>query len=335
MDTGFGARQLYSACKVTATHHYPVDGTEIKDPSKATGFLVEFPTGDSRIGLVTNRHVVDLTFYDNPEDIGTVVKLIKVHWWQSNILRLEHTIANPKPLYHPDPLIDVAVIPITSTPETRIDVVGEMYGDLGKFMAENSDENIAFEHAICWEDLENCEELWPQLEPGEFVAFPGYPVWHDHSQLRPVMRPGMISSDPQTDYRSDEGAPTKRDSSHQLLFDAYSTEGNSGSPVYVAQRGLPPINIVSQMSDGSLADQGTMMSPKYHRSFLIGINASHYNDTGILHHNEHAGLSRMHKLSVIMDILRANTAPHGTDARRLNLLIPTGKDAPEEEKAQA
>ncbi|WP_165612719.1 helix-turn-helix domain-containing protein [Mycobacterium kubicae] len=286
-----------------------------------TGFLVEFPTADNRLGLVTNRHLADAVFLDPNVYDGTTIKSIKVQWWQSKELRCEHTITDPKPLYHADPLIDVAIIPITSKPDEPLKAIGEFFGDIVKFITENSPTEITLNHAISWENLEECEMLWQKLEPGEFVAFPGYPIWYDRLQIRPVMRSGVIASDPQTDYRSGKGDRTKKDSSHQVLFDAYSTSGNSGSPVYVAQRGIPPMNLLAPTGDTQTALQVQFGSHNYHRSFLIGINATHYNDTGILRHNEHAGLSRMHKLSVILDILRAHQAPHGADARHMNLLI--------------
>jgi hypothetical protein len=322
VDTGFSALQLYTACRLEATHHFPDDGTECSPPFKGTGFLVQFPTIDSRLGLVTNRHLTDASFYDADGYRGTTIKSVKVQWWQSKVLRLEHTINDPKPLYHSDPLIDVAVVPIMSKPGAPINITGELYDDVDKFVADNSDSGLVFNHAISWANLLDCERLWPQLEPGEFVAFPGYPIWYDRLQIRPVMRSGVIASDPQTDYRSTEGEPTKRDSSHQVLFDAYSTSGNSGSPVYVTQRSLPPIDFAVPNGDGGTAVQAQLGFKGYHRSFLIGINASHYNDSGILRHNEHAGLSRMHKLSVIMDILRANQAPHGPESLIISVAIP-------------
>jgi len=52
MDTGFGTNQLYSACRLTVTHHFADSGLECK-PIEGTGFLVEFPSPDTRIGLVT------------------------------------------------------------------------------------------------------------------------------------------------------------------------------------------------------------------------------------------------------------------------------------------
>lgn len=315
VDTGFSARQLYTACRLEATHYFPTDGSHCCD-LEGTGFLVEFPTGDSRMGLVTNRHIADAVFYNEVENRDSQLQSIKIQWWQSTQLRCEHVITDPQPLYHSDPLLDVAVIPVVSKPGEFLEATGEIYGDIAQFMAENSPTEIRLNHAISWEMLLECERLWPRIQPGDSVVFPGYPKWYDQLQIRPVMRSGLIASDPQTDYRSDKGAPTKEDSSHQVLFDAFSTAGNSGSPVYVAQRG-----ITFTISTGVGTPAVQMQSSNYHQSFLIGINASHFNDTGIPRRNEHAGLSRMHKLSVIMDILRANQAPHGDDSRRMNLKV--------------
>lgn len=321
MDTGFGAHQLYSACRVDTTHHFRSDGSHCVD-LHGSGFLVEFPENDSRLALVTNRHIADAVFYDEDLNKGSKLTSVKVQWWQSKVLRLEHTITDPRPLYHSDPLIDVAVIPIASTAHTRIEIAGELYGDLDKFVDENSAEKFVFEHAISWVNLLECESLWPQLEAGEFVVFPGYPIWHDHLEDRPVMRSGLIASDPQTDYRSGGGERNKKDSSHQVLFDAYSTSGNSGSPVYVAQRGLPPTDLPFTFAEGNPGLRLQLGFHNYRRAFLIGINASHYNETGVLRRNEHAGLSRMHKLSVIMEILRDNRETHGLEARRMSVSIP-------------
>jgi len=243
---------------------------------------VEFPAGDNRLGLVTNRHLADAALYNELENKGSTITSINLQWWQSRDLRCEHIITDPKPLYHSDPLIDVVVIPIASKPEAPLQAIGEYYGDdIAKFMAENSPTLITLNHAISWEMHLECEKLRPQLQPGEFVVFPGYPIWHDQLQIRPVMRSGLLASDPQTDYRSGKGEPTKDDSSHQVLFDAFSTSGNSGSPVYVARRGMPPTNLLFPTGDGTTAVQAQFGSINYHESFLIGINASHYNETGI------------------------------------------------------
>ncbi|SPM41930.1 hypothetical protein BN973_03918 [Mycobacterium numidiamassiliense] len=318
MDTGFGPTQLYSACRLTITHYYqPNDHTW--EPCFGTGFLVQFPQGDNRFGLVTNRHLTDVPWRTQYKDV--VVKSVKIEMWQGRTLRLEFTINDPQPLYHDDPTIDVAVIPFGPSIDTEI--IGTPYDKI-KNIDVDPIEGLMMNHGLSWPYLLECEELWPLLEPGEFVSFPGYPAWYDKLQTRPVLRSGMIASDPQTEYRRLEGDPTIKDGNRQVLFDAFSTSGNSGSPVFVAQRGLAPLPIHLTSSEGKFSPDGPAARLEvtgYHRSFLIGINAGHINDLDNGRDNDHAGLSRLHKLSVIMDILRANTSP-SSGANTVRIFIP-------------
>jgi hypothetical protein len=337
VDTGFGATQLYSACRLTLTHHYE-HGDQLFE-CFGTGFLVEFPSPDNRMGLVTNRHLVDIPWV-KPEREGTLIRSIRVEWWQSNRLRLEHLITEPKPLHHDDPSIDVAVVPLVSKPEAPMEIYGAFFGDLDKFVSEAEPSAMAFHHGLSWGFLLECEQLWSQLEPGEFVTFPGYPIWYDHSQGRPVFRSGMIASDPQTDYRRHPGGPTVYDGNRQILFDAFSTSGNSGSPVFVAARGIPPLplHMISSDGDRTFSPHGaaaTLEITGYHRAFLIGINAGHFKDPERDSPNDHAGLSRLHKLSAILDILRANEAPPDPAARQVKILIPKPDSTENESSAKA
>lgn len=324
MDTGFSTNQLYTACRLSLTHHYEPGDTYPE--GSGTGFLVGFPSPDGRLGLVTNRHVVDVP-WEKPEREGTRVHTIVAEWWQSKELRLKHTITKPKPLYHDDPSIDVAIIPLTSSDDAPLEIFGTFYGNVDQFVAEADQDTLIFEHALSWDYLLECEQLWPQLQPGEFVTFPGYPIWYDRLQIRPVLRSGVIASDPQTDYRVSGDEPRPGDGNQQVLFDAFSTSGNSGSPVYVAQRGLAPIDMNFPLGGGRPALQGRMTFADYRRSFLIGINMGHYNNPDSVRPNDHAGLSRMHKLSAIMDILRANQAPNNPDVRRIRLYLPAQPSA--------
>ncbi|ORX07082.1 hypothetical protein AWC27_26335 [Mycobacterium szulgai] len=321
VDTGFGTNQLYSACRLTITHHFADHDLEC-EPFNGTGFLVQFPSGDNRFGVVTNRHLTDAASYNPVEYKGATPKSVKIELWQSKNFRIEFTIDDPKPLYHHDRTIDVAVIPFG--PKVDHHTLGTPYDKLENLFPDPNIDTVIFNHGLSWEYLLECEELWPLLQPGEFVLFPGYPVWYDKSQVRPVFRSGMIASDPQTEYRRLEGDPTINDGNQQVLFDAFSTSGNSGSPVFVAQRGIPPLPIHMTSSQGRFSPDGPSARVEftgYHRSFLIGINAGHINDLDKGRDNDHAGLSRMHKLSAILDILRANTSPSaGTPTGRI--LIP-------------
>ena len=215
-----------------------------------------------------------------------------------------------------------------------IQIVSELFGDIAEWIAEADTGTLVFNHAFSWEHLLECEKLWPQLQPGEFVSFPGYPIWYDRLQIRPVLRSGFIANDPQTDYRVSEGEPRPGDGNQQVLFDAFSTSGSSGSPVFVAQQSLGPIDLSLPLVQGRPPLQTKLAFLNYRRSFLIGINMGHFSRPQSVRSNDHAGLSRMHKLSAVMDVLRANAAPHDMDARRINLHLPVPTDAKARARAE-
>jgi hypothetical protein len=317
MDTGFEGWHLYTACKLTFTHFYKPNDHRYEQ--FGTGFVAQFPPGDSRFALVTNRHLVDIPWV-RPEVAETVLESVKIEMWQSENFRLEFVVDDPDPIFHDDDSIDVSVVPFgpaLDTPATK----AYPYDKIENLIPDPTASDLVFNHAISWEYLLKCEELWPELQPGEFVTFPGYPIWYDKLQSRPVFRSGMLSSDPQRDYRHSEGGPTNIDGNQQVLFDAFSTSGNSGSPVFVAQRGLPPLDLQPKSSQGDIALTARLEFKPYHQPFLIGINAGHFNDTDSGQPNDHAGLSRMHKLSAIMEILRANTSP-SAEAAKATINIP-------------
>jgi hypothetical protein len=321
VDTGFGPWALYTACRLRITHYYEPGDTHPE--CLGTGFLVEFPNDDNRLGLVTNRHLVDVP-WAKPARQGTTLELIEVEWWQSETLRLRRVIKNPQPLFHGDPSIDVAVVPVMPDPDSPM-AVGALYGDIDDIAIDPQMDGLLFNHGLSWPYLLKCEQLWPQLRAGELVAFPGYPIWYDKAESRPVFRSGMIASDPHTDYRLNEGEPTSHDGNRQILFDAFSTSGNSGSPVFVAQRGIAPVELKVKLRPDDPAPQAAakLDFDPYHPSFLVGINAGHFNE----HSSDHAGLSRMHKLSAIIDILRANESAPDPTARQISVFIPVPDDA--------
>jgi len=312
MDTGFESWHLYTACKLTLNHFYEENDHRYK--TYGTGFITQFPTGDPRLALVTNRHLVDIPWVE-PVREGTTLESVDLEMWSNDKFRLKMTINDVHPLFHQDNSIDVSVLPIGPSFDTTT-TTAAIYDAIDKLIPDPNAVGILFKHAMSWDYLLRCETLWPDLKPGEFVAFPGYPKWFDKLETRPVFRSGMIASDPQREYRQREGLTTNRDGNQQVLFDAFSTSGNSGSPVFVAQHGIPPIHL--QMTQTQTVKFKTM---PYRQSFLIGINAGHFNDTDSERPNDHAGLSRMHKLSAIMEILRVNTVP--SDAKSTaSILIP-------------
>src|SRR5947199_8976750 len=127
------------------------------------------------------------------------------------------------------------------------------------------------------------EEL-AKLDLCDTIAFPGYPAFFDHNGDRPIMRVGAISSDPASDYRPDYNSIGRR-----IAYEAFSTEGSSGSPVFALPKGL-------QLGPG-------LSGPGHRTAMLIGINSGH-----VLGRDErigqiHSGLSYCFKSTSILECI--------------------------------
>lgn len=279
MNSGVDHRHFYSAVRVAASYKF-ADGQP--DTKSGTGFLVQVKGGSDDCVIVSNRHIFDRAWTE-PLWEGAELTL-DIDIWLDRESRFTCKIVAPRVYVHCDETIDVAAVPFH-----RILVTKPGLGD------------ITVNSALPWEFIAQAQQNWELIEPSEAVYFPGYPEWYDRSEGRPIMRTGAIVSDPRFDYRRYDGAPSQNDGNRQILFEAFSTDGNSGSPVFVAQRGMP--------SSAHIKYNGV-----YHPSLLVGINAGHMqikgdpvqDAKGHIHlTNWHVGLSRMFKTSAIADVVAA------------------------------
>lgn len=253
--------------------------------TRGTGFVVACE-GNERVGIVSNRHILDKTWLE-PLWRGASLELA-IDVWINRTTKKTYRISPLRTYSHDDESIDVAVIPVDRF-----------------HRQDRPDSPVYLQSALPWEFLMKAQEDWHLLEPSETVFFSGYPEWYDRSAGRPIMRTGAIISDPQYDYRYTDGPPTNEDGNRQILFEAFSSSGNSGSPVFVAQRGLP--------SSDHIKYNGV-----FHPSLLVGINAGHIpirnpveDREGNIHLTHwHVGLSRMFKVSTIIDVVRDMAERH-------------------------
>lgn len=299
---GVTRSHLYSACLLNATLYYqPGDKHSM---CRATGFIAQYPNRKGW-GLVTNRHVGEPVWQDPKKFEGTTLESLTAEIWVTTDRLLKYELTSVEPVLHDDATIDVCVFPLPFDKPFNGSVVifdavpldfstmdeteqAKAIKELdAKYSVTEQGMEILPQHFLPWDFLVASEQYWNVLDVGEMAFFPGFPAWYDKSQRRPVMRSGAIMSDPQTDIKVFEGAPRPGDGNRQMLFEAFSTDGNSGSPVYVAQRGLylgPPLSY-----------EGV-----YHPLLFAGINAGHLDDA----QRKHVGVSRMHKASVVLDVLR-------------------------------
>lgn len=259
MFHGLDNQFLYSAYKLTATF-----ADDIGDTKSGVGTCFFVKNRHGSVCLVTNRHVLDIAYKNNHHGITRYsLRQIEVSG------KLGRTGDNfpegdvamslaPNVQFHVDPDNDIAcmteLVPIGAG--ARID-----YFIPHTFIA--TEEDFQSKLTIC-----------------DFLAFPGFPEWHDRAASRPILRTGTISSDPRFDY-------SYRDfvRGSCLAYEAFSYSGSSGSPVFAVQKGPKP---------------GTGMSfPGFRDLLFVGINAGHLKSTD----NTHSGISYLYKSTAILDLI--------------------------------
>jgi S1-C subfamily serine protease len=177
-----------------------------------TGFLwmkVPDPEGRAHLFLVTNKHVVEnqstavLHFIAGASDGPRLGEEITV------------TIDDPPSAFvgHPDPNIDVAVLPVGGVISQLRESGREVY-----FRAVSESQGAT-------------PESLAAFEPIEPVTFIGYPNGlYDSTSLLPIVRRGHSATPLTIDY---EGRP-------MFLVDASVFPGSSGSPVFLMRNPSAP-----------------------------------------------------------------------------------------------
>lgn len=189
--------------------------------SIGTGFFygVDVPSRGTIDVVITNRHVV--AGFDNVE-----FQVLKTDADGTPNSSTRATITTPQSniLYHPNPDIDLAAIPMSGAMNTL-----RAQGDRAYF-AKLSSELFA--------PLEPCR----YISPIEDVLMIGYPtgLW-DETNNRPIMRSGTTATYYYDDFN---GQPN-------FVVDIAAFSGSSGSPVFLYQNGTIPAEDEDAMKLGT------------------------------------------------------------------------------------
>lgn len=232
MNHGLNNTYLYAVSKICLVFSNEVNTVSIQ----GTGFFI---IKGKNLYLITNRHLVQPDWKD-PQYQGYKLQSISFDRRSYN--------------------------EITKTVE--VDTIEIKYCDV--LYADNNIDDIACIKNIkvddCWSQkipicieysmLADSENFEKDLSICDSIAFIGFPTVYDHKNNMPILRSGVISSDPRLDY-SFNG----KDNGHVLAYEAFSTSGSSGSPVFAIQKGI-------KVGNGLEAPDGF-----YRPVMLIGINA--------------------------------------------------------------
>ena len=265
MFHGLNNSFLYSAYRIEATFVNSAGGPIT---GSGTGFWVH--NVDTKSALVTNRHVLDPA-YRNPKYQGYKLQKLIVSGKDTDssteLPDIQQTveILEPNISYSHHPENDVACV---TNPMVKV-------------LSGNAEARVHF--SIPHDFLATREDFESKFSICDFVAFPGYPEWYDIRQQRPVLRIGAIASDPRYDY-----SRLATDMGECIAYEAFSTSGNSGSPVFALEKGPKP--------------GAGIKFPGFREVKMIGINAGHLKTSD----GAHIGASFMYKSCAIIDIIEGN-----------------------------
>lgn len=270
MFNGLGNEALYAAFRITS--QFRLRDTSAFLTKTGTAFFVTNLEGKNCI--VTNRHILDAG-YNEPAGkyLGAVLDSVLVEGFSA---------ANGD-------IKSVPVAPIAFDVMTQLSTVkfpADYFEDVAcfidpkVFVRRGSDASVEF--FVRHDELADDAWIETQLSVCDFVAFPGFPPWHDKLEQRPILRTGTISSDPRTNYSDEPTAKGRR-----VAYEAFSFGGSSGSPVFATQKGF--------RATGGITVTG------FREAKVVGINAGHLEgDFGT-----HSGVSYFIKSSAILDLIDA------------------------------
>ena len=263
MIHGLSNEFLYSAKRIVT--HWSINQKNIS--LIGTGFFI---SKDSNIYLITNRHVIELT-YSHPEYKDAVLKQFLIEGYEcveEGELPTQYStiiINNPNDfVVHTNEFNDIACLknPKVNTSISKSSTISLPIGY--EMLATNEDFNTKL--LVC-----------------DTIAYPGFPEWYDKKNRTPIFRMGTIASDPRVGYAHKDTAPN----ADRVAYEGFSTSGASGSPVFAIQRGFA-------VGKGINVPEGF-----YRQVMLVGINAGHFSDV----ENHHSGISIFYKSSAIIELI--------------------------------
>lgn len=260
MFHGLTNQFLYSAYKVVSTF---VDDIGNAKTFLGTCFFVK--NKNDNLCLVSNRHVFDIS-YKKSDKSWVGYKLRKVI--------ISGKRAGPDGQF-PQSELSFSIAPILRFP---IDSDNDIACITNISILDSSE--VPIDYFIPYSFLATESDFNERLMVCDFLAFPGFPEWHDKQASRPILRAGTISSDPRFDYSYGE---TVRGAC--VAYEAFSYGGSSGSPVFAAQKGLKP-------------GPGIQFSG-FRELLLVGINAGHLNTAEMAH----SGISYFYKSTAIAQLI--------------------------------
>lgn len=229
-----------------------------------SGFWIR---NDDGLFFATNRHVIDIEYKDKKyQNHDYKLSSVNILTFDENSSRSGmHQVVQATILMHEDPRIDIALL---------------------KGLHVITSHGITVKPASL-EVIAGAHFLQNELEWGTQVSFSSFQPWRDTQTERPILRTGILASDPAHPFFSDK---IERTNIH--LLEAFSFGGSSGSPVFANARGIQT--------------DGTISGGNFRPAKIIGIMGGHIlNDDSeaAAPHKIHTGLSYCHRSDLLLSMV--------------------------------
>ena len=225
------------------------------------------------IDFVTNRHVVDLLYSSGRA--GYEIYSVQLQSFDLD--------GNAFPTFTVESKDMVVRVPRND--KIDIALLSFELGRLSSHLHSLPDKQIMISNVNLMDGNSRCEDMpW-----GAPVSFVSYQAWADSGVGRPILRSGIVASDPRHHYQSDD---IDRDDIY--LLEAMSFAGSSGSLVIANPEGDP-------FRDSM---RGPGIRP-YRPSYIIGMMSGHLRNNRDARemYRMHTGLSYCHKVSALVRIV--------------------------------
>ena len=251
-----------------ATNKIEVEFNNANDTKRVhgSGFWIRRPTG---LVFATNRHIVDIEYSDTKyRGCGYWLSSIQILTFNANGGKGRQVGKCAQIFTHEDPDVDIALLEVS---------------------AVENPSRISVEPANM-EVIADLDFQINQLEWGALVSFTSFQPWRDTESERPILRTGILSSDPTYPFVSEKA--NRRDIH---LLEAFSFAGSSGSPVIANARGI-------QVGVG-------LSGSNFRPAKIIGIMTGHLpineSEAGAPY-TTHTGLSFCHRSDLLLAMLHGS-----------------------------
>ena len=235
-------------------------------PGHGSGFWVR---SSEDLLFATNRHVIDIEYRDPKyRGHGYVLSSVEILTFDPSGRSGRQCVVHAVILTHEDPDIDIALLRVSGV---------------------INPDGISVEPANV-EVIADSRFLETELEWGAQISFSSFQPWRDTQTERPILRTGILASDPAYPFVS-----TKFNRADVHLLEAFSFAGSSGSPVFANAKG---IQLRAGLSGGG-----------FRPARIIGMMTGHLlnedSDAGAPD-KTHTGLSYCHRSDLLLSMVRGS-----------------------------